>query len=397
MLTLLALLVGSPTAAAALEGDDAPARPAFVRTIEGDVPLAEVLELSAKDGLRFHAEGGATRSMPLTEVARIQTRHAPAPAEPQDGALWLAGGDVLYGRLHGGGDDSVTLRTDDLGDIAIAFDEIVAWYPTAATADAASRHAENQADDIVHLKNGDRVRGFISALDERSVTLESSGQDVVVKMELISAVRFVPPAPRPQGARRLVVTLVNSGRLTLGELAWSQGLVRGRTAGGQAVQIEARRIAAIDVFGGRWLRLTQLAPVSHKHDSMMGKTWGYQVDHNVTGGPLSVGRTGFDYGFGVHSRSVLTFDVPPTAATLVTWFGLDDDSGELADVDVTILVDAEVKFERKGVTRGSLEGPVRVDAAGAKRVELKVDFGRNGDIQDRFDWIDPAFILTEGR
>jgi hypothetical protein len=55
-------------------------------------------------------------------------------------------------------------------------------------------------------------------------------------------------------------------------------------------------------------------------------------------------------------------------------------------------VDGQQRFERSDVVRGKLHGPVRIDVSGAKQVTLEVDFGRNGDIQDRFDWIEPGLV-----
>ncbi|RJP40399.1 MAG: hypothetical protein C4547_02785 [Phycisphaerales bacterium] len=393
----LAVLAGPPALPSApRQADDAPARAAFVRHVEGDLPLDEVVALTPGEGLTVRTPDGSTRVIPLRHVVRIQTRHQPAGPDPDEGILVLAGGDRLCGRLTSGSEARITIRTADLGEIGVPFDDARTWYPSARALPAAPPPGGDPADDLILLNNGDRVRGFISALSDDSASIDVAGQDVRVKMDLVHAVHFAAPAPPAPAPPWFTVTLVRSGRVTLTDLAWSEGGVRGRTPSGATVRVEARRVASIDLFGGRWLRLTHLTPASHQHASMMGKAWGFQIDRNVAGGPLVVGRQPFDYGFGVHSRSVLTFEAPPQARTLVVWFGLDDDSGTLADVDVAVAVDGEVKFERKGVTRGPLEGPVRVDVAGGKRVELKVDFGRNGDVQDRFDWIDPAFILDDG-
>ncbi|MCH7840305.1 MAG: NPCBM/NEW2 domain-containing protein, partial [Planctomycetes bacterium] len=35
---------------------------------------------------------------------------------------------------------------------------------------------------------------------------------------------------------------------------------------------------------------------------------------------------------------------------------------------------------------------IRLNIAGAKHIELVVDFGENGGLQDRFDWVEPALI-----
>ena len=73
-------------------------------------------------------------------------------------------------------------------------------------------------------------------------------------------------------------------------------------------------------------------------------------------------------------------------------FFLDDDSGAYADVSVSILVDGKPRFQQTGVRRGILHGPIRLNVARTKRIELIVDFGKNGDIQDRFNWVEAALI-----
>ncbi len=90
--------------------------------------------------------------------------------------------------------------------------------------------------------------------------------------------------------------------------------------------------------------------------------------------------------------SSLTYDLKGLYREFVTSFGIDDDSGPMADVAVAILVDGKRRFSRTNVRRGELFGPVRLDVTRANRIELIVDFGENGDLQDRFDWIEAALI-----
>lgn len=110
------------------------------------------------------------------------------------------------------------------------------------------------------------------------------------------------------------------------------------------------------------------------------------------GGILRVGGREFERGIGVHSEASLLYDLQGAYGRFVTSFGLDDDTGSYADVDVEIRVDGQLRFRETSVRPGTLHGPIRIDTANADRVQLSVLFGSNADIQDRFDWIEPALI-----
>jgi hypothetical protein len=56
------------------------------------------------------------------------------------------------------------------------------------------------------------------------------------------------------------------------------------------------------------------------------------------------------------------------------------------------LVDDTRRFGKENIRRGTRHGLVRLDVKKAQRLELIVDFGQNGDLQDRFNWIEPALI-----
>ena len=166
------------------------------------------------------------------------------------------------------------------------------------------------------------------------------------------------------------------------------GTVLDRTA----IQIPADRVARLDVVGGRWQWLTAIQPISYEHTPALSLAWEWQLDRNVIGGPLRVASRTYAHGLGVHSQCAVTFDLEGAYGQFVTSMGLDDDSGPYADVDVEIRVDGQRRFAKQGLTPGTLHGPIRLDVTGAKRIQLVVKFGRNADLQDRFNWIEAALI-----
>ena len=158
------------------------------------------------------------------------------------------------------------------------------------------------------------------------------------------------------------------------------------------MQIDADRVVAVEVIGGRWEWLTDHRPISYEQASMLGPGWEYLPGRSVLNAPILVAGESYERGIGVHSRSNLVFELGGDYREFVTSFGMDDDSGPLADVTVVILVDGQRRFEKTHVRRGSLIGPIRVDVSHAGRIELIVEYGDNGDMQDRFDWVEPGLI-----
>ena len=189
-----------------------------------------------------------------------------------------------------------------------------------------------------------------------------------------------------------LVDLRHGGRITVTDLQWRGGLLVAALSGVGQVSIKSENVLSIEMIGGRWEWLSQREPVSYQHTPMLSLDWPYRTDQNLFGGPLAVAGQRFERGISVHSRSSLTYELGGRYREFVTALGLDDTSGPLADVDVSVRVDGKTLYSKQHFRRGELAGPIRLEVRGASRIELIVDFGAGGDLQDRFDWIQPALI-----
>jgi hypothetical protein len=214
----------------------------------------------------------------------------------------------------------------------------------------------------------------------------------------VVAARLAHPLPTATPQPYAIVTLRDGARLTATGLDWGNVGVEAKLRTGTTVRIDADRVVAVDVIGGRWEWLCDPGtpgrhrPVSYEQAPMLGPGWEYLAGLNVLSGPILVAGEPYERGIGVHSRSNLIFELNGKYREFVTSFGMDDDSGPLADVTVVVLVDGQRRFEKAHVRRGTLFGPVRVDVSHAGRIELIVEYGDNGDMQDRFDWVEPGLI-----
>ncbi|HEY3244354.1 MAG TPA: NPCBM/NEW2 domain-containing protein [Phycisphaerae bacterium] len=376
----------------------------------------------------------AARRTPLGSPSRSETaRKQPAAAITLD----LVGGDRLIGTCselrpqapselrtgeshaispHAGGsavadvggsasDDEVTLITASAGPITVPL-EFVSAVRTAAAAmprwrEALDdlRHRAPAEDDALLLTNGDVLHGLLRRVGANGIAFEQAGSELVVPLERVVAALLAPtPSPAAAGLRARAA-LADGSRLTAAQVEWSGDHLEIEAFGGRRLTLPMEHVQGIDVTGGRWGWLSSIEPVSDQHTPMLdlarhgeSATWPRVINANVLGEPLHVGGRTFAYGIGVHSASMMRFDLAGEYKTFVTSFGLDDDSGPYADVSVEIHVDGRRCYQEANVRPGTLHGEVRLDIAGAKSLELIVGFGENGDVQDRFDWVEPALI-----
>jgi len=96
----------------------------------------------------------------------------------------------------------------------------------------------------------------------------------------------------------------------------------------------------------------------------------------------------------VHSRSSLVFELKGEYQEFVTSFGrwMTGPAPGAGRHRRRILVDGQKRLTQGRVRPGTLHGPVREDVTRASRLELIVDYGENGDVQDRFNWVESGLI-----
>lgn len=377
-------------------GDDR-ATPVSVKTVGKEPIHGRLTALSLTNGLTLRRDDGEELHIPVSDLVQM-SRGGGAVRATGPATIMLPDGDRLYGRVIGSVADALWVETEDLGRLVVPLDAVVSLV-LVPTADQAYRRAlawaqssRRQAADEVRLSNGDVLSGFINQIDEEAVRLDINGQEARLPQARVTAVRFAAPTAGSVEPPYFLMTMRQSGRITLRETTLRGLELEARVGFGERVRVPLESIVALDLVGGNWDRLPRHQPISFEHTPMLSLPWPYIADRNVRGETLRIAGETFERGIGVHSRSRLTYDLRGEYRELVTSFGMDDDSGPLADVTVVILLDGQRRFEQKNVRAGKLHGPVRLDVTRAKQLELVVDFGEQGDLQDRFNWIDPALV-----
>ncbi len=334
------------------------------------------------------------------------------PPPSLDAQLLLAGGDsvavdakdgprLVGERLHfvcpvlaGGKDASVPLS-------AVS----AVWYGGAAGENPERLRrrlvAETRKRDVVLLKNGDILEGVLTALDAAGVTIEVDHRPVTVDVNRTAAVALssdLTEAPKAKGVYARVVLDGPGGaagaRLSLASARCADGeTLTGETLFGAAMSAPLANLAALDLFGGKAVYLSELKPTRYEYFPYLDERWDWSRDADVTGLDLRLAGSTWDRGVALHSHARLTYAVPKDCRFFEALVGLDDRTGRRGDVRVRVLADG--KPLDLGADRDLTAGAplsVRVDTAGAKELTLEVDFGQGGPVQDHVDWVDARFV-----
>jgi hypothetical protein len=159
--------------------------------------------------------------------------------------------------------------------------------------------------------------------------------------------------------------------------------------------------------------LSVLEPSEVVQRSVFGRSWSWQADRNVQGGPLVSGDRLYGWGLGVHAANELHFELPECVRAFQCRAGLDRAAGDGGCVRAAVCVNqsnGKPLFQSK-ILIGSAEaadaGTVALSgpSGGQKTLILVADAVEKDappgadplDIRDTLDWLEPLLLLDAGK
>jgi hypothetical protein len=252
--------------------------------------------------------------------------------------------------------------------------------------------------DLVVLRDGDQIRGNVTALDRAAdLKIEAGGRVVRVPFARVAAVAFngdLLVRTKPKGPYGHLV-LANGSRLSVSAATLAVGATTllAHTELGDTLEIPLVDVTGLDVRQGHAVCLSDLTPLDYQHTPYLGVAWPFARDACVTGRPIFLAGSTFDKGVGMHGASRITYALEGKYRWFEALVGLDGHTGQLGRARVRVLVDDKPRTigrEELGVRAGPM--PVRLDVRGARRLTLVVDVVRFGDVQAHVNWADARLI-----
>jgi hypothetical protein len=337
--------------------------------------------------------GEPSRTIPLTQFLELERNQPPVLKPAGRFVLHLLSGDQLVGDPIQSQQEKLTWNNPIVGELSISLRQIVA---IDRIGQSTSTPTDPSMDDVITLANGDTLHGILTSLDStRLVVQPASGEAATVPLESVVRIAFaaiVTPKSSTEPAFRL--RLVDGSSLVVQSIHLANERVQLKFADKTTRDIPLGAINAIEQINGPVVWLSKVTPKENVQIPYFSISLPAQMDRNVLGRPIRFADRIYTHGIGVHSYSRLVYALEGQFATFRTQYAIDttDSDGRYADVTVKILLDGKVVHEQADFKAGVLSPVVLIPLSGASTLTLEVDYGQTMDVQDRFNWIEPALL-----
>jgi hypothetical protein len=340
----------------------------------------------------------AARHIGFDKLLLLQRIDKPAPVAAGAFIVNLTGRDAVSGQPVGLEGENLLWMNPALGKLSLPLKSVTSLHRSSATESAVP--AAPQTEDVVTLVNGDSVRGIIVGFDATTVTIQqASGDKTPAPLDSVSRITFASTGAAGASARargfRIVLadgTALTASNVRLEPANSSRNLTFAPLIDPTSSRnVPLATVVSIEQVNGPVVWLSSLTPLQSVQTSMFDLDWPARMDRAVDGSPIRFADRTFSRGIGVHSYSKLVFAIDPSSKTFRTQYAIAGD-GQYSNVTVRVKLDDKVVHEQQDFRAGILAPPLVIDVTGKKQLILEVDYGQNYDVQDRFNWIEAAFL-----
>lgn len=360
-----------------------------------------VTDLEIRPGWQVTAkEGRNDVTFTGENLSKIQISENP-PRVPGPNSQVLIGTDeVLYCSIVGSDVDTLSVQSPILGGAKLSISTVkgaILAREVGESQIAALRQLIRKSagvGDTVRLENGDVVQGTLLEIQQKQVLFERDGAELRLDRDLVQAVAFDPSLFNYDVGDALYaqVSLRDGSVLNVRDAQTVDNALKMTLVSGAELTAPISELVDLSFRNGRIVYLSDLEPSETAIEPYLDNPTPPKMNASVTGTPLRLTGKTFSKGIGVRSRTRLQYDLTDTFERFQAVVGLDASAGPQASVRFAVLVDGEEKFDSGLMTPASEPKAVDVPLGDARRLELLVDFGERGDVDDNANWCEARLL-----
>ena len=345
-------------------------------------------------GVSVVGADGKSRTVDFDRVLQLDRAGAAAAAPSGRFVLHLTDGEALAGAPKGLEGETLVWTSAALGEMKVPLSRVARLGRDDRDVAPPARVTE----DVITLANGDTVRGIVANISSSAVSIQPQGAEATdVPLDSIAAVHFAAIAGAGNAtagshARAFRVALSDSTTITAPSVKLVADQLTLALPDKSARRVPLAAVVSIEQVNGPVVWLSSRTPVENVQTPFLDRPAPARMNRTVLGEPIRFGGRTYERGIGVHAYSRLAWEFDAARyKAFRAQYALD---GQLpyANVTVRIKLDGRVAHEQTDFRAGALSPLVVLDTRGAKRITLEVDWGDTYDVQDRFNWIEPALL-----
>ncbi|QDV16288.1 NPCBM/NEW2 domain protein [Gimesia panareensis] len=260
------------------------------------------------------------------------------------------------------------------------------------------RKNESKTEDTAYIRTSDgkvvRVAGEVSGMNDQSLRFLYQGQEREVKRERVVGLVLHKKRSEKKNHLKLMslIRLIGGSQVPGVVSSGKASQVTIKLPWGEQVSISKEDLESVKTINARSVSLTEMIPESVTQVPFFNRILPYQVNRSFSGKELQIGKQVFKKGLCVHAKTVLVYQLDQQFEKFNVTPGLQNGTGELGNVAVSIVADGKTLFENQEFTSQTQQEPLNVDVSGCSTLTLTVDFGKNQNVGDRFVWGAPQLI-----
>jgi hypothetical protein len=388
------------------------ASPEFqARAVDGKQAAGQLLEVTASALTLESPAGKAT--LPFAALQSVSGNPAqPAVKVKPTVIVRLVDGSQLEGTSFEVAKGEATLKPLSGPELKFTTKSI-AWVrlPDAAAGEnldgqwsdlLASQTNGKQAADLIVVRKKDAIdylEGVLGDVSAGEVAFELDGQTVPVKRPRIEGLVYYHAKTTNLPETVCELTTAQGLRLSARTMQLSDDTLCVTTPSGLAVDVPLASLALLNFSADKVRYLSDLEADSVNYTPFFGggqelpshvEFFRPRRDVGIEQNPLRLDGKTYAKGLAMHSRTATSYRVPEKFTRFEAVVGIDDSVREAGHVQVTILGDGKQLWEA-AVAGGDPARPVSVDLQGAKKLQIKVEFGDDLDVADHLDLAEARF------
>jgi NPCBM/NEW2 domain/Protein of unknown function (DUF1583) len=320
---------------------------------------------------------------------------APAFARP-DAWLYLTGDEKLFGKLDGIGRDTLKLTTPWQDHLEVPLARVVGVHLGALdrkeTPESFAKRLKSAGPEdqlLAATKKGEVIviSGIIEGTEDDRLHFRYGDRTRTLSFKQVEGLIMAARA-QPKRTDELMPTFSLAGGLVISG-RWKDldsSVWRVETSWGQELKLPAADILDVRVGGGKFVYLSDLSPTKTEETPYFGHRLAWRRNVNLLGEPLRMNGRTYDRGLAVHSRCILTYELSGRYSTFETSVGFDDAVKGRGRVECRVFADGKELYANPDLKASGQPVDLKLPVAGAARLRLVVDFGKEQDTGDRVIW-----------